>query len=694
MTRDGAGPAIPPIAPAATPHARLATALVTQLSPVRAMLPNGRELLATCGLARAERPGGADEPAPGGAAAGGLADSGVNAPPRVKPTPAGGVADDVGATVVGAVPGGTDLPAGVVTIWDVRHRRVLRTIATVPAEALALYALPDGRCLVATLGIDGMIRVWDALSGRRHWKRHGSPRGGLAMGELPDGRAVVVAGADYAVRVRDAFTGDRLSDLDTPSQRIPAVACTRLADGRTLVAAATGARVTVWDVTGRAVLAALTGHRLPVAALALHPDADGGAVLAAATGQKVRVWSIPDGDLRHTFTCRAEPPLAGVGRPGLDLTGTADGRVLVAYGAVGAPDIWLWDAMSGHQQAGVPAGRGPTWGVTFMSAPPDVPGAAAMLGVSTGHTVRLWPLLTAPDTAGASVGAALAAQPASVDEAPGRVSALAFVPGQNARPLLASAHAGGSLYLREPAGGRVAHELGTGGDVETLAALHLAAGPVLAGASSRTVRAWDPATGRAVAEYRWTPPPRLAGLAVSTDGADDPVLVLVRALDRIAVWDVRRDRLVRELSGRARIPRSLAAARRADGRALVASGSYDGAVQLWDFDAGTVTRTLVPHLAPVKAVALAVRPDDGVVVLSGDDAGTLRVWDADSGALLGVRQGLGGPVAALACRVQSDGGLLVAAALDAAQPVVLRWSTHPVVPAQRVTDGARDAAAT
>ena len=72
----------------------------------------------------------------------------------------------------------------------------------------------------------------------------------------------------------------------------------------------------------------------------------------------------------------------------------------------------------------------------------------------------------------------------------------------------------------------------------------------------------------------------------------------------------------------------------------------------------------------------------------------MLVWDADSGALLGVRPELGGPVAALAGRVQPDGGLLVAAALGTAQPVVLRWSTHPVVPAQRFTDDARDAAAT
>ena len=367
--------------------------------------------------------------------------------------------------------------------------------------------------------------------------------------------------------------------------------------------------------------------------------------------------------------------------------------MFVAYGPVGSADVWLWDADTGAQQAGVPAGRGPTWGVSFLD-PPDEPGTRALLAVSTGHTVRLWPLMEAPDTAGAAVGAALAAQPASVDEIPGTVSAMAFVAGPAGRPLLASAHAGGTLSLRDPAGGRVVRDLRTAGDIETMAALPHPSGIVLGAAGSRGVHRWDPLTGQEVAEDRWSSPPRLAGLALIADGHDDPVLALVRALDRIVLWDVRRDRLSRELPGRARIPRSLAAARRADGRGLLASGSYDGAVQLWDLDSGAVVRTLVPHLAPVKAVALAPRLDGGVVVLSGDDAGTLRVWDADSGALLGVRPELGGPVAALAGRVQPDGGLLVAAALGTARPVVLRWSTHPVVPVQRFADEARDAAAT
>jgi WD40 repeat protein len=626
------------MAPAPTPFARLATGSTGQRGPARAVLPNGRELLATHG------------------------------------TP---VADG-------------DPDEAVLTVWDVRHRRILRTIRTVSAQALVLAAAPDAHAYAATLDVDGAVRAWDALTGRRLFKRQGWPRSGLTLASLADGTPVLATGVDYRVRVRDLRTGDRLFDLPVASQRIPALGTARLADGRTLLAAATGARVTVWDLDERRPLHSLAGHRLPVAALALHALPDGGAVLAAATGQRVHIWDPLDGVLRHTLVCRLEPPPSGAGLASLALADLDDGRVLAAYAPVASGDVWVWDAGSGAPQAGIPAGQSPTCGITFLNPPPaggpsaDAGGASgcAALAVSTGVNVRLWALAAVradPVTAG------LATQPASVDETPGRVTALGFVPGAGGRAVLASAHAGGTLCLRDPATGREIRRLGTGGDVAAIAA----PGPSLIAASGRAVTVWDPATGRELAHHRWSGPPRLSGLAVTAAADGTPLLVLVRTLDRLALWDPIGDGLVCLLPDRARVPRCLAAARRADGRGALASGSYDGAVQVWDLDAGRVVRTLVPHLAPVRSVALAPDPAGGLTVFSGDDAGTIRIWDADTGALLGVRPEAGSPVSALAAHAPPDGGLALAAAVDTA---LLRWSAHPA--ATRLGGSTRDAAAT
>jgi WD40 repeat protein len=286
--------------------------------------------------------------------------------------------------------------------------------------------------------------------------------------------------------------------------------------------------------------------------------------------------------------------------------------------------------------------------------------------------------------AGDSVAGGLAASPASVDLEPAAVTALAFVTGPAGRPLLARA-GDTSVWLSEPNPARHLRMLAVDGEVAALGA----GDGLLTAVTATSVYRWEPASGREVDRREWHPPPRLDGLAVT-----DRSVVLVHSLDRLVVWDLAADQAVDDLAARPRATRSLAAAGRPDGRTLLAAGSYDGAVQLWDLGTREPLRTLVPHLAPVKAVALAVRPDGSVVVLSGDDSGTIRVWDADTGVLLAVRPEVGGPVAALAGHVQPDGGLQVAAAVGTARHTLLRWSTHPPVPAQRITPARRDAAAT
>lgn len=649
------------IAPDRQPFARLADPRRTQLGPVAVRLPNGRELLATYGVEAAPGPGRA--------------------------------------------------PRAFVLVWDVRHRRLLRTITASPVARLAL-AGSDGRPLVAALGLDGNVRVWDALSGRRLWRRHADPRGGLAFVDLPDGRTVLGYAVGYGLRVRDAISGELCYQLDAPSQRVPAVAGARLHDGGALLAAGFGARVTVWRAETGAELCRLSGHRLPVDSLALHALPDGGALLAAGTGQRVRVWDPLSGELRHELVCRREPPASGVGYAGLTMAGLAypaPGGCLLAYTLVDSGDVWLWDALTGTPLAGVSvAGTSPdgrAWGAVLLTGqgpehgpehrPEHGPEQTAVLAVSGGTAVDLWRLARVPLGAQrhAAADASLATQPASVDATPDRVSSLALVPVPGSRPVLAAAR-GDAVWLREPAAGRPPLALdGTGREVAALAALPQPDGSaLLAVADARSVGLHEPVAGRRVGGYRWTGPDRLPGLAVLADDAGRPLLVLVRSLRHIALWDARRDVPVRELTS-ARVARSLAATRRPDGRGVLVTGSYDGAVELWDLDAGEPVRTLVPHLGPVRAVAVAARPDGSLAVLSGDASGTIRLWDGDSGALLASRSEVGGPVAALACLAQPDGGLLVAAAVDAGEHRVLRWSTHPAVPV-RGDRPARDAAAT
>jgi WD40 repeat protein len=255
-------------------------------------------------------------------------------------------------------------------------------------------------------------------------------------------------------------------------------------------------------------------------------------------------------------------------------------------------------------------------------------------------TVRLWDLATRQTTATLGGHRTYA-------------HAVAFTP--NGR-LLASA--GGDLYLRDPAAGRVAVARQEGGKPTAGLAmtpngrLMITAGRRLGGANTAIagdVKFWDMAGAVAAVEVGTSKPGRTRSAPIESAAALGEValaehlqarklgawsIALNPAGDLLAVgtdnggilvWDVAAARARETLDTKA-AARSLAFSD--DGQLLAAAEA--SRVQIWDVRTFASTAVLKGHEKQVRSVAFA-RGGAGAAaaVVSGSQDGTVRVWDVD-----------------------------------------------------------------
>jgi WD40 repeat protein len=179
-----------------------------------------------------------------------------------------------------------------VPIWDVHTGELVENLTGHKGDVPAAGFTPDGRGLV-TSSYDGSLRVWDLLTGtERHRLDVGADAFGL--GFSPDGRYLLAGvGLDGVVTVWDADTLEQRGELVGHTDYIQALAFGP--DGQVATASGDGT-AKVWDLESGRELTTLRGHSGPVLGVAFSPDgsrvatssADGTAKLwDAATGREV-----------------------------------------------------------------------------------------------------------------------------------------------------------------------------------------------------------------------------------------------------------------------------------------------------------------------------------------------------------------------------------------------------------------------
>ncbi len=271
---------------------------------------------------------------------------------------------------------------GTIRIWDgaplrgderrqelltfTKHTDEIRCVAFSPGG-------PDGpdRQRVASAGDEGLVKVWDAQTGRVSAEFSGHEEISGIRGVVfcvawhpTKGHLIASAGLD-AVRAWDAQTKREVFKLPTALGKIalPYQAMAFSPDGRYLVTGKVVGTVQVWDgETGREV-GTLDTHKREIRGLVFSK---GGEHLASASSDGiVKLWDAKRLDKKHLeekqearLTLRAR-----VAGPGLSLAFSPDGRRLATGGE--ANTVKIWDVQNGQPLRTLEGHKGDIYTVAF-----------------------------------------------------------------------------------------------------------------------------------------------------------------------------------------------------------------------------------------------------------------------------------------------------------------------------------------
>ena len=265
-----------------------------------------------------------------------------------------------------------DRSKGVITIWDVEKKTMVRRIEAHTQATLRVFFSPDGK-LLASVGeeyqgvgytvtqepgtesgplvmgsggdcINGSIKIFDVATGKQRAMIRGECMNPPIVAFSADGRLIAGPGgtvADYqSTWVWEATTGKRVARLNSPCGQDERSALAFSPDDRLVAYGCLDGNVRVWDLTSQQRLKRLRPQGKKVQLLGLRFSADGGTLTATQTGRSL------DWDTRRWQKLRETklPPTCGDVAEKLDALYrdmSADGTLMAAFVA-GERKVRVW----------------------------------------------------------------------------------------------------------------------------------------------------------------------------------------------------------------------------------------------------------------------------------------------------------------------------------------------------------------
>jgi WD40 repeat protein len=236
---------------------------------------------------------------------------------------------------------------GTVKIWDAVSGKELLTTPSMQGQLHGLAFSPDGSRLVTAR--DRTAVVWEAASLKELMSLSGHSDGVTSVVFSPDGKHLATASFDTKAKIWDAASGKQIRTLSGHDRGLTAV--TFSPDGKRLATASDDGSAIVWETASGKQLLRLAGHTGGVTALTFSP---GGERLATASEDgTVKVWNTATGKQLLAWGSDAAVTCVAFSPDG--------GRLATASGY----KTQLWDAATGTFQVTLLGHKAGVRSITF-----------------------------------------------------------------------------------------------------------------------------------------------------------------------------------------------------------------------------------------------------------------------------------------------------------------------------------------